>query len=247
MGSFDLAHSWEAFLRLADQVIPNALFATWLSIIIVSIVLIAVPIGVTFVTPKFQKRGALLICVGYVLVSCLFLALVPVISTWRFEMNYRYLLPIYPFILIGAAITANVLLNRQQLSSRILSLIIIGLLSIAAARSTRAAMLGILGHDGFQQSGSCVSDTAILDELKRIPATQNPSGVLTNIQGLMWYAMRIPTANLTWRALADARSGTIIIFSREPGDWDISEMALTSSPDVRIVSSSCALLIGRKQ
>ena len=201
----------------------------------------------------FQQRGALLICVGYVLVSCIFLALVRVISTFPFGMNYRYLLPIYPFILIGSAIAANVLLSRQQLSSRILSLIIVALLGIAAARSTRAAALGILGH-GSQQPGSCVSATTILDELKRIFATQNASGALTNIQGLSWYAMRIPTANLTWRALADARSGTIIIFARREftcpevvEHGDISEMALTSSSDVRIVSSSGALLIGRKQ
>jgi hypothetical protein len=253
MGSFDFKGYWKAFAQMADQVIPNALFATWLSIIVVGTILIAVPVGVAFVAHKFQQRGALLICVGYVVVSCVFLALVPVISTFPFGMDYRYLLPIYPFILIGAATTANALLNRQQLSSRILSLIIVGLLSIAAARSTRAAALGILGY-GSQQPGSCVSAAAIVDELKRIAATQNPSAALTNIQGLSWYAMRIPTANLTWRALADARSGTIIIFARreftcpevvERGD--ISEMALTSSTAVGIVSSSGALLIGRKQ
>ena len=253
MGSFDLAPYWEAFVQMADQVIPKALFATWLSIIIVGTVLIAVPIGVAFVARKFQQRGALLICVGYVLVSCVFLALVPVISTFPFGMNYRYLLPIYPFILVSAAITANVLLNRQRLSSRILSLIIVGLLSIAALRSTRAATLGIFGL-GLQQSDSCVSNTAILDDLKRIFATQSPSGALTNIQGLAWYAMRIPTVKLTWRALADARSGAIIIFARPEFACpevvelrDISEMALTSSPNVRIVSISSALLIGRKQ
>jgi hypothetical protein len=114
-------------------------------------------------------------------------------------------------------------------------------------------MLGILGH-GFQQSGSCVSATTILDELKRIPAAQNASGALTNIQGLSWYAMRVPMASLTWRALAYARSGTIIIFARREFTCpevvehvEISEMALTSSPAVGIVSSSGALLIGRKQ
>jgi hypothetical protein len=253
MGSSDVERYWKAFVQMADQVIPNALFATRISTIVVGTILIAVSVGVTFVAHKFQQRGALLICVGYVLVSCIFFALVPVISTFPFGMDYRYLLPIYPFILIGAAITANVLLNRQQLSSRILSLIVVGLLSIAAARSTRAATLGIFGY-GFQQPGSCVSGTAILDELKRIPATQNSSGVLTNVQGLGWYAMRIPTATLTWRALADARSGTIIIFARREftcpevvEQGDISEMALTSSPDVSIVSSSGALLIGRKQ
>jgi hypothetical protein len=253
IGSFDFAHYWKAFAQMADQVIPNGLFSTWLSTIIVGIVLIAVPLGVTFVMQKFQQRDTLIICVGYVLVSCLFLAIVPVISTFPFVMVYRYLLPIYPFILIGAAIAANDLLNTPQLSSRILSLIIVGLLSIAAARSARAATLGILGH-GFQQPGSCVSRTAILDELKRIPATQNLSGALTNIQGLSWYALRIPTAKLTWRALADARSGTIIIFARREftcpevvESMDISEMTLTSSPDIKIVSSSAALLIGRNQ
>ena len=168
-------------------------------------------------------------------------------------MDYRYLLPIYPFILIGAAIAADLLLNRQRLDFRILGFIIVGLLSIAAARSTRAAALGILGH-GSQQSASCVSRIALLDDLKRIPAIQNPSGVLTNIQGLAWYAMRIPTVALTWSALADAPSGTIIIFARPEYTCpevlefeDISEIALTRAPDVSIVSSSGVLLIGRKQ
>jgi hypothetical protein len=253
LGSFDFAHYWKAFAQMADQVIPNALFTTWPSIILVSTILIAVPVGVIFESQKLQQRDALLICVGYVLVSCVFLALVRVISTFSFVMTYRYLLPIYPFILIGSAIAADFLLSRQQLSSRILSLIIVALLSMAAARSTHAAMLGILDH-GFQQSGSCVSATTILDELKRTPATQNASGALTNIQGLSWYATRIPTDKLTWRALADAKSGMIIIFARPEltcpevvEHVDISEMALTSSSDVRIVSSSGALLIGRKQ
>jgi hypothetical protein len=253
MGSFDFPRYWSAFVQMADQVIPNVLLATWLSMILVGIVFIAMPVGATFVTQKFQQRSALLICVGYVLVSCIFLALVPVISTFPFGMNYRYLLPIYPFILIGAAITANVLLNRQRLSSRILSLIIVGLLSIAAARSTRAAVLGILGR-GSQQSVSCVSDTAILDELKRIAATGSPSGALTNIQGPTWYAMRIRAVELTSSTLADAPSGTVIIFARpeytcpefvESGK--INEITLTRAPNVRIVSSSGALLIGRKQ
>ena len=238
---------------MADQVFPVVLLATWLSIIIVAVGLIAVPAGAAFVARMPQKRSALLICVGYVLLSCIFLALVPVVSTFRFGMNYRYLLQIYPFILIGAAIAADLLLNRQRLDSRILGLIIVGLLSTAAARSTRAAALGLLGH-GSQQSVSCVSRIALLDDLKRIPATQNPSGVLTNIQGLAWYAMRIPTVDLTWSALADAPSGTIIIFARPEFTCpevlefgDISEIALTRAPDVSIVSSSGALLIGRKQ
>ena len=59
---------------------------------------------------------------------------------------------------------------------------------------------------------------------------------------------------LTRSALADAPNGTIIIFARpeficsEVLEFqDISEIALTRAPDVSIVSSSGALLIGRKQ
>jgi hypothetical protein len=60
---------------------------------------------------------------------------------------------------------------------------------------------------------------------------------------------------LTWSALADAPSGTIIIFARPEylcanvlESEDISEIALTRrAPDVNIVSSSGVLLIGRKQ
>jgi hypothetical protein len=238
---------------MADQVIPTALFATWLSIIIVGTVFIAVPVGAIFVTQKCQQRSALLICVGYVLVSCIFLALVPVISTFNFRMNYRYLLPIYPFVLIGAALAADVLLNRQRLNFGILSLIIVGLLSIAAARSTRAAVLGIVGH-GSQQSVSCVSRSAIVDNLKQIPATGGPSDALTNIPGPTWYAMRIRAAELTSSTLADAPSGTVIIFARpeytcpEVVESDkINENTLTRAPNVTIVWSSAALLIGRKQ
>lgn len=253
MGSFDFPRYWSAFVQMADQVIPNALLATWLSIILVGIVFIAMPVGAIFVTQKFQQRSALLICVGYVLVSCIFLALVPVISTFNFRMNYRYLLPIYPFVLIGAALAADVLLNRQRLNFRILSLIIVGLLSIAAARSTRAAMLGIVGH-GSQQSVSCVSRSAIVDNLKQIPATGSPSGALTNIPGPTWYAMRIRAVELTSSTLADAPSGTVIIFARpeytcpEVVESDkINEITLTRAPNVSIVWSSAALLIGRKQ
>jgi hypothetical protein len=152
---------------------------------------------------------------------------------------------------IGAAIAANLLLNKQRLGSRILGLIIVGLLSMAAARSARAAMLGMMGQVS-EQSASCISGTTILDELKRIPVTQNGSRVLTNIQGLAWYAMRIPTITLTWRALADAPKGTNIIFVRsentcpEVVESNVSEVALTHAPDFSIVSDNGVFLIGRK-
>ena len=82
MGSFDFPHYWSAFVQMADQVLPVAFVATWLSIIIVAVALIAVPVGTAFVTPTSQQRSALLISVGYVLLSCIFLALVPIVSTF---------------------------------------------------------------------------------------------------------------------------------------------------------------------
>ena len=253
MGSFQLARYWSAFVQMADQVFPVVLLATWLSTTIVGIILITLPVGAAFLARMPQQRNALVICVGYVLLYCIFLALVPVVSTFHFVIGYGYLIPVYSFILIGAAIAADVLLNRQRLNFRILSLIIVGLLSIAAARSTRAAALGILGH-GSQQSVSCVSGPAIVDDLKRIPATQSPSGVLTNIQGPAWYAMRIRAVELTSSALADAPSGTVIIFARPEyicpdvvESYKINEITLTRTPNVSIAWSSGALLIGRKQ
>jgi hypothetical protein len=64
--------------------------------------------------------------------------------------------------------------------------------------------------------------------------------------------MRIPTVELTRNALGDAPSGTIIIFARPEylcpdvlEDDRVGEIGLT--PDVSIVSSGGALLIGRKQ
>src|SRR5262249_30079886 len=142
-------------------------------------------------------------------------------------------------MIIGAAITAELLINRQRLAFRILAIIIVGLLGTAAARSTRAALL--LGQS-FQpsQTAFCVSGSAPVDELKRISGIQKPSVVLTNIQGLAWYAMRIPTLALTKSAFADAPSGTIIIFSRPEytcsqvllDSLDIGEVALTRARDV---------------
>ena len=109
MGSFGFQHHWSAFVHMADQILPVVFVTTWLSIIIVAFGLIAVPLAAVFAAPTFQKRSALLICIGYVLISYVFLAMVPVLSTFPFGMNYRYLLPIYPFFLIGAAIAADIL------------------------------------------------------------------------------------------------------------------------------------------
>jgi hypothetical protein len=182
----------------------------------------------------------------------MFLVIVP--ALFHFATEFRYLLQIYPFILIGGAITADLLLNRQRLDFRILGLFIVVLLSIAAVRSTRAALF--MGKASQQsKAASCVSDIALLDDLKRISATQKPSVVLTNIQGLAWYAMRIPMIALTRSALADAPSGTLIVFSRPEytcsqvllDAQDIGEIALARAPDVSLVSSGGALLIVRKQ
>ena len=175
---------------MADQVFPTALVGTWFSIVLVTICLIAVPAATAFAASMPEKRGALLICVGYVVLSSLFLVMVRVMQ--HLPVEFRYLLQIYPFVLIGAAIAADFLLNWQRLNSRVLGFIIVALLSASAARSSRATSLGLLDHES-QQSASCRSRIALLNDLKRIPVTIKSSGVLTNIQGLAWYALRVPT------------------------------------------------------
>jgi hypothetical protein len=250
--SFDFRRDWPAFVEMSDQVIPAVLLGTWISLSIVTVGLIAVPASVAFVTPMPERRrSALLICVGYALLSCAFAMIAPAVLHSATEL--RYLLQSYPFLLIGAAIGADLLLNWRRLGCQILGVIIVGLLITAAARSTRAVALTLLGY-GSQQSVSCVSRQALLNDLKRISDTQNFPIVLTNIQGLAWYAIRIPTIRLTWSALADAPSGTIIIFARPEKicsevleTEDVSEIALTRASDVSIVSSSDVLLIGRKE
>jgi hypothetical protein len=77
--------------------------------------LIAVPACAAFVARMPQKRSALLICVGYVLLSCIFLVIAPTVL--HFPMEFRYLLQIYPFLLIGVAIAADLLLNWKRRSS----------------------------------------------------------------------------------------------------------------------------------
>ena len=63
------------FIEMADQVFPTALVGTWFSVILV-ICLIAVPAATAFAASMPEKRGALLICVGYVVLSTLFLVIV---------------------------------------------------------------------------------------------------------------------------------------------------------------------------
>ena len=248
--SFDFWQDQPAFVQMADQIFPVTLFSIWLSIGIV-LGVIAVPAGAAFVTEVPEKRSALLICVGYVLLSCVFLVIAPAALHGATEL--RYLLQIYPFLLIGAAIAADVLLNSQRLDSRILGFIIVCLLTTVAVRSARAAALGILPHESSEAT-SCVSRTVLLNDLKRIPTTQNFSGALTNIQGLAWYAMRIPTVRLTQSALAEALSGTTIIFVRPEYTCsevlesnDVSEIALSHATDISIVSGNGVLLIARKE
>jgi hypothetical protein len=249
--SFAFRDHSPAFIQMADQVFPTALVGTWFSIVLVTICLIAVPAATAFAASMPEKRGALLICVGYVVLSSLFLVMVRVMQ--HLPVEFRYLLQIYPFVLIGAAIAADFLLNWQRLNSRVLGFIIVALLSASAARSSRATSLGLLDHES-QQSASCRSRIALLNDLKRIPVTIESSGVLTNIQGLAWYALRVPTRNLTWSTLADAPSGTVIIFVRPTytcpyivDSEDISEIALTRVPGISIVSNSGAVMIARKE
>jgi len=167
-------------------------------------------------------------------------------------MEFRYLLPIYPFIVLGSAIAADFLLNQQKLYAPILGLFVIGLLSIAAARSSRAAAVQLWSES--YSSDSCPSRMALLNDLRRISIPQSPAAVLTNSQGLAWYAMRVAAVPLTRTALKDAPIGTIVIFAR-PGNTcadiveakDFSEIALAHTSDVGIIFSTDRILIGRKQ
>jgi hypothetical protein len=134
-----------------------------------------------------------------------------------------------------------------------LGFFVICLLSTAAARSTRAMTLGLVGHES-QQSTSCVSRVAILHDLRQIPAVRSLSSILTNIQGLAWYAMRIPAIPLSLSTLANASSGTTIIFVRPEytcsevvESEDFGEVALTRAPDVNVIWNTGVFLIGRKR
>ena len=249
--AFDIQNQWPAFLPVGYQFLP-AVVPTWISLSIVVLVLIAVPTGVAFASSTTpEKRGVLVVCVGYILLSCIFFVISQ--ASVHNQTQFRYLLLVYPILLIGAALAADLLLSRRRLALQILGFFIIGLLSIAAVRSIRAASLGILSH-GAQQSAVCVSRETLLDDLKRIPPIQNASRVLTNIQGLAWYALRIPIVELTSSSLADASSGTVIIFARPKHlcpdileSEQVDEITLTRAPDVRIISSGGALLISRKE
>src|SRR5262249_14474182 len=61
-----------AFIQMADQVFPTALVGTWFSVVLV-ICLIAVAAATAFAASMPEKRSALLICAGYVVLSSLFL------------------------------------------------------------------------------------------------------------------------------------------------------------------------------
>jgi hypothetical protein len=256
---WDIGRSWPIFGQMADQIFPVIPLGTWVSVSLVMFGFVVVPAGAAFVAWMYpQRRASLLICIGYVLLYCMFIAIVP--AVFHTDYDFRFLPQIYPFMLIGGAIGADLLLNQQQLYSRTLCFIIIALLSIAAARSLRAASLGILGSlgiggHGAQEYAKCLSSIAILDRLKHTSATQTSSAVLTNVQGLAWYARRAPAVALTSSAIARAPSGTIIIFARPEYtcpfvvDWtsqDISEATLTRRPDVSMISSNGVLLIGAK-
>src|SRR5262249_47200328 len=181
---------------------------------------------------------------------CAFLIIVR--TAVHFPIEFRYLLQIYPFMIIGAALTADHLLNGQRLNSRIFALFIIGLLVISAARSARASILGLLDNQS-KQTESCISRIELLKELKEISATETLLSVLTNIQGLTWYSMRIPTIALTRNTLADAPRGTVIIFARPQyicpevlESEDLDEIALVRAVDVNIIYNRGALLVGKK-
>jgi hypothetical protein len=166
-----LRPNWNAFAELCAQMVPSAV----------------VVIAATFVIPLLLARRAraVQLAATWIVSYLSFLIIAQALATPSFTTDLRILFPLYPAMLLSAAVAA------QSARSRVLTVTVTVIISIGAARAAHYVFGSFRARPAVQH---CVTREALIAQIRRAAATA-PS-VATNAQGLVWYALRRPTYRL---------------------------------------------------
>lgn len=171
MHALQLRANWEAFAELTRQMVPS----------VIVVLLVAV------VLPLLFARRALGVVLGLTwLVSYgAFLVAAQAVTSPSFTTDLRILFPLYPALLLSSALAA------EQGSNRFVSIAITIVIAIGALRGAHYVAGSLRSKPG---SATCVSREVLLADVR--VAAGRASSVVTNAQGLVWFALRRPVFRL---------------------------------------------------
>lgn len=247
----NIQQMWDAFRNIGDQFFPIRSLSAEFASTITLFLLIALPFGIVLCASNARKCTAVILLTSYSVAYCLFLLLAQVVPQPPVVIDLRILLQIYPFLLISFAVAIDALLSTRAIGNRGLALAMSVLLAIAAARSIRAAAQA---YHREAEGATCISRDEVASALRTLQFKVTPPQIVSNVQGLAWYVLRIPANSLTWKTLNDAPRGAIVVYVRAQQlcpyvieFTDIDETALTRAPQVKVLSANDVMLIARKE
>lgn len=161
-----LREAWAAVAQLAGDLVPSAL------------VVIGVTILVPFVVARRREAAAvaLIWCGVYVA----FLLLAQAVATPSFAFDTRIVFPLYPAMLLAAAVAAD------ASDRRVVTLCIAAVMAVGALRGAHY----VIGAWRAPAAQTCVTREMLVAAIRRDASrVQTP---VSNAQGLVWYALRRP-------------------------------------------------------
>jgi hypothetical protein len=193
-----------SFAELATQVLPGAGLVTCL---IVMLACIAMPLfAATSPAAPARPRAAIVIAIGWFFAYLVFLVLAQAVTVPSFDTVTRILFLLYPAMLLAAACAVEIFPRRA------LGLVVTLVLGIAAARAVHFVAGGLRAHrHGVVVDPPGVPRREVIEQIVRVTPPV-PAPLLTNSQGLAWFALRRPTILLTRETLAVAPAGSLILW-----------------------------------
>lgn len=174
-GRADWHGNLAAFEKLSAQFLPQVLPPLLMLVLSIAI-LIVMP---ALMWRRFEAFPLFLWIGGY----AAFLCVAQVIAQPSFAMDLRVLFPLYPaIVLLGA--------GSIEVEQRWMRYVVLLVLSIAALRGAHYAYGSIMTTAGAVPV-ACVTREQIVADLRRRPVAA--SVLVSNAQGLVWYATRKPT------------------------------------------------------
>ncbi|MEA2163895.1 MAG: hypothetical protein QOK37_2022 [Thermoanaerobaculia bacterium] len=197
------AEDWKGLAELASQIVPTRM--GWIGVVLF-VILIVIVAGAAIRSAGWvgAERGrreiALLLHSGWIILYTVFL----LVAQWIWVspapvIDLRMLLPLYPSIVIVLVTGADRLMDRGPRSLAALGVIAV---SIATAR----ALHPFFDHRP-QPAPACISRYDAVLSIERLRPAILGDDVVTNAQGLAWYALRRPVGRIR-----DAKTGSLVIF-----------------------------------